>query len=323
MKKCLCALVLLLLVGLCGCGGVRPASDAVLVGDLENYIKAHSYLEYLDDGEECAIRGFEVIKRKTSSENGVDEVYVKAVIEAPDGSMQTNSEFTMIYEKYNDGWQLESMEETSRQVVPLIEPEGFEEEIEDSVRYRFKYFNMSDFTVYDKSVDVERGWATWSVRAHNDRGYLTEDLDAVAYLSFVSDGYEGGYWDLDWNIGTNSETRTWDQNAIYDEGYYELTDDERILYGDRPDEVLHLLDLKDYSEYQLMDEFFGGWHDLQYTGMDYSTIRYAFVGTERGRKSQGVPILLFGANENDIWHSDYSYVRMAETLLTYPVSVTR
>lgn len=332
MRKCLCALALLLLVGLCGCGGNRPTGESEILADLQTYVREHSStLENSDQGSvrECGVERFEIVNRKTSTQDGTDQVCVNATITDLYDTMKTESQFVMDYKLYDDGWQLENINETECHAIPLAEPEGFEDEIADSIRYKFKYFNMSDFTVYDKSVDMEHGHATWSVTARNDRGYLTEALDAVAYISFDSYGYEEGYWYFDGNPLVRDEARTWDLGAGYQSSssLWKVTSDERMVCGERQ---LQLVDLKDYSESRLSDEFFGGWDNLEYTsGMDFSTIRYAFVEDLdiKGNEWRGITILLFGANENDIYSTSSNSVmgtpKTGFLLRAYPVSVTR
>ena len=205
--------------------------------------------------------------------------------------------------------------------------------------------------IYDKTLDMERRYATYSVTACNERGYVTEELNFTISVFFMNFGYAGGGWGFNGDVTLNSARRIWDLDAKYSCTYrsnkYSSTEYELYAYM-TPGEQLHyiegttegnlvLIDLDSYTgEHFLTDviglsnrlrEYYNRSNNVRYEGMDFSAMRYAFV-----QKNSAAPdvIILFGENENDVYLCTHSNVYWNETLgggeiviRCYPVSVTR
>lgn len=204
--------VCLLLLFLCACGEPSPVSEAQLREDIEAYIAER---DPQTGGREYSVEAFEVTKRQTSTENGVDKAYIKTVIKANDDSMKTQIELVTNYEMYNDGWHWENAEILEEAVIPLIEPAYSEEDLSQCLQSSGNYPALTDVVIYDKTVDMEQGYATYSLACQDVHINMVKVLDVTVSASFINEGYSAGKWVFNEDVLINSTSEDWNLAGEY------------------------------------------------------------------------------------------------------------
>lgn len=313
--------IIFVLASLTSCGGKSPVSESVLRKDIEAYI---AECDAQNGGKRSGIEAFEITKRQTSAENGLDKVYIKTMIKAEDGSMQTESEFMMSYEMYNDGWHLESAQVLAETIIPLVEPTYSEEELAQCIQSSGNYTNLTNVVIYDKSLDMEQGYAMYSLTCQDVHFNMVEMLDATVGVFFINEGYGGGKWTFGGDVVINSANDSWDLAGEYSCDFsWNRSDYKFYAYGTEADQLQYQLYCRkrngnetEWKQYRAGDldwfslspytgdsflirvidpsnymrQYCSSGYSVRYEGMDFDAMKYAALtgGSYEGAKQFAV-----------------------------------
>lgn len=303
---------------LSACGGTKPVSDVQLREDTATYIEE---CDAQTGSGEYRLEAFEIVKRQTSNENGVDKVWVKTVAKANDGSMKTEIELVMNYELYNDGWHWENAETLAETVIPLVEPAYSEVDLTQCIQSSGSYPGLTDVVVYDTNVDMEQGYATYSLTCRDVHINMEKALDITVGVPFVREGYSTGAWMFNWDVVINSVSENWSWVGEYIGDFF-WNHDEYKFYasgeGSTPPQFClyrrdHYKGTGEWEEYRVgtldwfslspytkdsfllrvidtsewMREYYSKGYSVKYEGMDFNAMKYAAI-TDDGTKKLAV-----------------------------------
>lgn len=124
MKKCWCTWVMIVVFCaiVSSCAGSRAPTKDILKMDLSNHETFSIYADMLD----ISISDFEIIKRQTTAEDKIDQAWVRVNVSGP--QVKGEMYYLMAYELYNDGWRLETIQETDLDQWRLTPLTGVDED---------------------------------------------------------------------------------------------------------------------------------------------------------------------------------------------------